>query len=139
MLIWFHSALQELVDNSNSYRYWATEALSDDWTHCYGTMAFFHISENEDEDEDKAPYLPHMAVAVCDSIRQSSETLTSEVAAALQMLIYRLHIGDFVDHHTLPVSGPTQQLAAASSSDSLGSRLLFPTRHVRACHADALG
>lgn len=69
----------------------------------YNADCYFEVRE----DDEKATNLPHMAIAVCESTRQSPETLVSEIVSALSMLLYRLRYGKFVDHHTLPVSVPT--------------------------------
>jgi hypothetical protein len=67
----------------------------------YGTPGFYKLRSTRRElDMSK----PHIGVAVCDSSRSSVSTLASEVAAAITVLKFRYHRGDFVNFHTIPVS-----------------------------------
>lgn len=77
--------------------------------HNYHTYNFFALSRSHRvlgslcETPLKHQYLPHMAVSVWDSTRETSETLCSELVAGLHVNNYVFSHGKFTDHHTIPV------------------------------------
>lgn len=87
---------------------------------------------------------------VCDSTKQSSETLTSEVVAALSMMMYRLAQSDYSEKyahcHTIPVNASflTGWVILLGKRDlrlmfRAGSRLQHSSRCIRPGDSDALG
>lgn len=78
-----------------------------DFYHQYHTDMFFGVCKEAKrtmlwKNWVKSLCLPHMAVSVWDSTRQSSDTLCSEIVAALQVIKFMLRRGKCVDHHTVP-------------------------------------
>lgn len=74
----------------------------DDLINTYGSVGFYDLWSTNRQEEDLSK--PHLGVAVCDASRSTSDTLASEVAAAITLLKFRFRRGKFVNFHTIPVS-----------------------------------